>query len=148
MTELKRKPTRGDFPTPWEDRPISRERWRRHREQIMTAESKLLGRRPPEWWIYERKTEPPDWYNEAEVLHDLGELREDELASLMSTWREYYDQAQAPDFACCIGANGTSARWIEGREAREALYRWAGIPRSLLARWDAAKRKGPRNNCL
>ena len=143
MTELKRKPTRNDYPAPWEDRPISRERWRRHREQIMTAESKLFGHRPPEWWIFECNAEPPDWDNEAEVLYERGELGENELAALMLEWGEYYDQAQAPGFAYCIRSKPgeTSATWIEGREARGALYRWAGIPRCLLARWDAERKR-------
>jgi hypothetical protein len=132
MTERKRKPVKDDHPRPWEDRPVSVERWRRHRARLM-AETPA-GTRPEEWWQHERGTAPPD--NEAAALHAMGELTEPELAALMPEWRAQYERAQDPAFAHCAGS-----RWLKGAAARRAHYRWVGIPREILERWDAERRR-------
>jgi hypothetical protein len=55
-------------------------------------------------------------------------------------WREHYEHGHEPDFAYCIGhakPSDTFATWIEGDEARARFYDWVGIPRKLLAQWNA-----------
>jgi hypothetical protein len=99
------------------------------------------GRRPPEWWDYEKKMPRPD-EREAEALFGMGELRDAELAKLMPIWREQYEHAQKPGFAYCIGhakPTDTFVTWIEGVEAREAYYDCAEIPRSLIKKWDVER---------
>jgi hypothetical protein len=132
----KAQPANLPLPDLWEERPISLARWRRHRSTLM-AECDP-GRRPPEWWEYEKKMPRPQ-EREAEALFEMGELREAELAKLMPIWREQYEHAQKPGFAYCIGhakPTDTFASWIEGAEARDAYYDCAEIPRSLIKNWD------------
>jgi len=83
----------------FERRPISRERWARHREQIM-REDAGEGRRPPEWWIYEKDQEPPE-EREAAMLLEMGELGKSELARLMKHWREKWEKALKDHGFCC-----------------------------------------------
>jgi hypothetical protein len=46
------------------------------------------GRRPHEWWLYERVRKCPD--NQAAALYRMGELSGAELAELMKCWRADY----------------------------------------------------------
>src|SRR5215218_1633820 len=39
-----------DYPAPGEPRPVSVERWQRHRETLLA--NAPVGRRPEEWWAY------------------------------------------------------------------------------------------------
>lgn len=129
----------------FEARPISRSRWDRHREQIMGEEARD-GRRPPEWWLYEKGLPQPDRDREAATLLEMGELGKSELAGLMKEWRERWEQAQVPNFAHCIGSKPGEvyARWLEGTAARKAHYRWAGIPVALVKQWGAERRQSAR----
>jgi hypothetical protein len=86
MTIRRRTAPKDDFPRPWEDRPISQERWRRHRERLLAMDAP--GRRPHEWWLYERGRKCPD--NQAAALYRMGELSGAELAELMKCWRADY----------------------------------------------------------
>jgi hypothetical protein len=146
MTERRVKPRKDDLPGPGDDRPISLERWRRHRELLMKWER--AGSRPPEWWVYERNLRPPeDSRRESELLMAMGELSAAELNELVPEWREQYDKAQRPGFACCIGhaqPHDTFATWIEGPEAKRAHYAWAGIPKVLLKQWGAERRRSAK----
>jgi hypothetical protein len=128
---------------PWkcddDERPYPRERWQRYRDKIMQHEAGR-DRRPPEWWLYERGIEPPD--HEAMALYDMDELQPDELQELLAHWREQYDWMHDPHFAYCIGhakPGDTFASWVHGAEARRLHIAWAGIPSSLIAKWDAEK---------
>ena len=80
---------RLDYPMPWESRPVSCERWRKHRERLL-AECHV-GRRPHEWWTYEKGCRPPE--KQTQALYTMGELRADELAKLTQRWREVYEEA-------------------------------------------------------
>jgi hypothetical protein len=146
MTERRAKPRKDDLPGPGDDRPISLERWRRHREQLMEWEGRS-GRRPPEWWLYERKLQPPEAGKETELLLAMGELSAAELIRLEPDWRVEYDRAQAPGFAFCIGhaqPHETFATWLDGDEAKRAHYAWAGIPKLLLKTWNAERRRSKK----
>jgi hypothetical protein len=112
----RRKPTKDDFPRPWEDRPISPERWQRHRRQLLEWETP--GKRPEEWWLYECGRERPD--NEAAILYGMGELRDSELATVMKWWKSDFDKAEGHTVA-------ERRRW----------FKWAGIPPELVEQWDA-----------
>jgi hypothetical protein len=85
----------------WEDRPVSLERWERHRDLMMA--STAAGRRPDEWWLYERQMERPR-DREADVLYQMGELDDAELAELIPRWRDHFDRANEPDFLYCTGS--------------------------------------------
>jgi hypothetical protein len=130
----KTKPPRDDYPTPWEDRPISIQRWRRHRELMLRNE--YPGRRPEEWWLYEREMQPPSRQDEAATLYAMGELTGSELNQVVGEWRQHYEHALGPRFSY-----NTGATWLQGASARRAHYRWAGIPPALVRQWDAERRR-------
>jgi hypothetical protein len=81
-----RRRKRGDLPAPWEDRPISLERWQRHRETMLQYQP--AGSRPVEWWLYERQMPRPG-SDEAATLLVMGELAGAEQAEVMRARREH-----------------------------------------------------------
>ena len=102
----------------------------------------MFGKRPEEWWTYEiGEAVPAD--NQGTVLYERGNvLRDDEIEYLLTFWREQYDRMYAPHFAHCIGhakPDDTFASWVFGAEARRLHIAWAGIPSSLVVKWDAEK---------
>ena len=70
------------------------------------------------------------------TLFEMAELTETELAELMPEWREEYEKANEPNFGYC-----TRHGWLRGEAAKRARYRWAGIPPTLLKKWDAERRR-------
>ena len=79
-----------DLPLPWEDRPVSRERWEQHRALLLRRE---IGARPPEWWVYDRGMEPPGPpHMQARMLFEMGELKGAELAQVLGWFRNFYDE--------------------------------------------------------
>jgi hypothetical protein len=143
MTERRIKKPRDDLPMPHENRPVSRERWMRNREQIMLTDAHF-GKRPAEWWIYERGINQPRQQGTVlfEKFHE--ELRPDELKYLLEFWRENYERAQEPGYSYCIGHKNPGdnfASWLEGLAAQKALYRWAGIPAAIIRQWDKERRR-------
>jgi hypothetical protein len=136
MTRARRyKP--GDYPTPWEDRPISLERWQRHHETMMR--NQYPGSRPEEWWAYERQMAEPE--HQAAALYAMGELAGAELDQVMRDWRRHYEHARGSGFSY-----NTGGRWLGGTTARRAHYRWAGIPRELVKQWDSERRRQAKVN--
>jgi hypothetical protein len=137
--------TCGDsvFPGEFDSDEDRRAAWERHRDELLT-ESR--GRRPAAWWDYDAEIErPKDRDLETPVLYDAGLLSEAEIAELMPQWREHYDKAQEPGFEYCIGTakpGDTFASWIKGPAAKRAHYRWAGIPREIIKRFNAERKKG------
>jgi hypothetical protein len=125
---------------PNDDEP--RAAWFQHRDMIMPHWQR--GCRPLAWWQYEDHglQRPPAAYQEA-TLYERGLLGNGERARLLRRWRESFDEAQADDFAYCIGSKPgqTFSTWLHGDEARQAHYAWAGIPRELIRRWERQRRK-------
>jgi hypothetical protein len=117
--------------------------WERHRNELL-AESRA-GIRPQAWWDYESPIpRPADGDLETPALYKAGLLSDAEIAELMPWWREQYDEAQEPGFEYCIGTakpGDTFASWIKGAAAKRAQYRWAGIPRAIIKRFDTKRRK-------
>lgn len=122
--------TRDDYPKPWESRPVSLERWERHRDRML--EQERAGRRPQEWWAYEAPIPWPGYDDETLALYKAGLLSAEELSELTPWWREQYDRSHDPDFFYC----GAPGNFLKGAEARKAHYRWAQIPPDIVKRWD------------
>ena len=113
----------GDYPMPWEERPVSRERWERHCEKLMRRCAP--GQRPEEWWIYEKGFDQvPRAGDEGRLLYEMGELVGRELETCLGWWRDYYDRGEG----------------IEPGK-RAAHYRWAGIPPAIVKQWNTERRK-------
>lgn len=117
---------RDDYPKPWEEHPVSLERWMRHRERMLA--SHISGRRPHEWWEYESPIPWPGYDNEAVALYDVGLLSEEEIAELMPRWREEFERANRKDFFYVAGPK----KYLTGAPARKAHYKWANIPPAVL----------------
>lgn len=124
-------------PKPWEKRPISIERWRRHRDTMLRWA--YPGTRPEEWWAYEKQMQQPG--RETSWLYANDELSEAELAELMPYWREKHERSWEPDFCYNAGSRGG---WLEGAAARSAWYRMFDIPDALVRKWDADRRRSAK----
>jgi hypothetical protein len=99
------------------------------------------GRRPLEWWEYETEVERPHDLGDAEIaLFEMGELSEAEAAELMPRWRDRYEHAHSPNFSYCTGDT-----WLKGEEAKQRLYRWAGIPPAIVRKWDDERERARRS---
>lgn len=122
----------NDYPDFTEDRPVSFERWQRHRERLLAYYRP--GKRPPEWWAYESPVpRDPDFdVPECGQLYAVGELSDEELKALLPDWKRNYDRAQRPKVFHCLGPD----KFLTGRAARLAIYKWAGIPAEYIRRWD------------
>jgi hypothetical protein len=70
------------------------------------------------------------------LLYTTGQLDDDERTRVEQHWRMRFDDAQGPHFAYLA-----SSGWLSGDAAREAHYRWAGIPQKLLRKWSAEQRR-------
>jgi hypothetical protein len=116
MALRRRKTPKDDYPRPWEVRPISRERWQRHRATMMARD--VPGRRPDEWWLYERKCNRPA--KQATALYAMGELRGGELETLMKQWRGHFERMED-----CTAAE------------RRAYLKMLDVPPDVVATWDA-----------
>src|SRR4051794_4191474 len=79
-----------------DDRPVSRERWQRWRDELMAK--CRAGTRPPEWWEYESPEPRSDDRDlpESIQLFDMGELRPDEIEELAPFWCKHFERAQDP----------------------------------------------------
>jgi hypothetical protein len=98
------------------------------------------GKRPQAWWEFESPVAfPRDSRRAQAVLYENDLLTEQEKTELEADWRREFGRAEALDWYC-LGPN----RFLTGEEARRAHLKWAGIPRSLLKRWDAERRRRGR----
>jgi hypothetical protein len=127
----KLKPPTDDYPAPWEDRPVSRERWRKHRDRMLAAASP--GQRPQEWWLYEKGREQPK--NQTQILYTMGELRDAELAALTKWWRVHYEDANE---VVTVGSFGTLKKTLA---QRQAFLDFHNVPHELVEQWDAERVK-------
>jgi hypothetical protein len=127
----KTKPPIDDTPAPWEERPVSRERWQKHRAWLMDG---CIGSRPQEWWLYEQGREQPE--NETQVLYSMGELRGAELAKLMKWWRDAYEEANE---VLVIGGSIGTIRKTPAQ--RQKYLDHHHVPHELVAQWDAERTK-------
>jgi hypothetical protein len=117
--------------------------WFAHRDELLLHCH--AGKRPAGWWDYECPIRRPRNHDYQEAaLYEAGLLAESEVDELVATWRSAFERAQAPRFMFCVGfvkSGATTATWLEGKAARRAHYRWAGIPRELLKRWTRERRR-------
>ena len=135
--DLINKPDRDcPMPKPWEERPVSKARWRAHRDALMNAA--YPGTRPTEWWVYEQKMEKPK--NQAAALLEMGQLYTGEQDVLLPLWQDAFDRAWESGF-CFYAGQGL---WLEGVRARKAWYRMHGIPPVIVKRFADARRRAAR----
>jgi hypothetical protein len=138
--------TRGKPPAFASD-AARRAAWEHTREYFLMSYAYQDGTRPQAWWDYDAPQlgvrHPPDYDYERAALWEARLLSNEEVATLETRWREYFEQAQEPNFWFCLGITkpgSTSATWLKGAAARRAHYRWAGIPHALIRKWSAERR--------
>jgi len=117
--------------------------WFAHRDRLLQHCSG--GMRPAGWWSFESPVPRPRDRDYAQAaLYEAELLTEREISELMSRWRRDFERAQDPGFTYCVGfakPGNTTATWIQGDAARKALYQWSGIPKALLRKWTAERRR-------
>jgi len=112
--------------------------WQRARERLLTISNP--GRRPLAFYEFEFDGHRPPYDTERSVLWRKGLLSADEKVALEAEWKAEFERAQAPDFTL----NDGSDEMLVGDCARAAYYRWEDIPRELVKRWTAARRRRGR----
>jgi hypothetical protein len=111
------------------------EAWARNRDRLLAACPH--GRRPMAWWRFEAPIQFPGYDHEPAVLFEADLLAEAEIAALLAEWREQFEKAQAPDFWFCLGPGC----FLKGVAAKKAHLQWAGVPRTLVRKWTAQRRR-------
>jgi hypothetical protein len=117
--------------------------WIQHRDRLMALWG-CHGRRPMAWWQYEA---PPAMYHpgpdyEKSSLFEADLLTETERVELVANWRREFDRAQQPNFSHCLGPG----KFLDGDAAREAHYRWADIPDTLVEAWSAERQQNQKES--
>ena len=121
----------------FKDRQQLEDAWQRARERLMA--SLAPGRRPQGYYEFEYAgPRRPPYDLERSTLWRGGQLTADEKVTLEAEWKAEFERAQAPDFTL----NDGSDEMLVGDCARAAYYRWADIPRELVKRWTARRRRG------
>jgi hypothetical protein len=127
-------------PQPFASEEARQAAWLRHREHLVGQLSSGPGRRLQAWWRYEAPIAWPGLDRERSTLYAAGLLGDAEKVELEAEWRHEFDRAQEPGFSLCTGPGD----WLEGAAARRAHYRYADIPRGLVKRWMAERKRQAR----
>jgi hypothetical protein len=116
-----------------------RDAWFRYRDELM--QNCKPGVRPSGWWSYEAPfPRPLDSSDAKRLLYEAGLLSDEEIAAVTKRWRAEFDWANKPGFAF----TAAPSQLIFGAPARRAHYRWAAIPRSLVAKWTAERARNAK----
>jgi hypothetical protein len=95
------------------------------------------GQRPAAWWDYESPVpRPADHHFDRAVLFEAGLLSARERKQLREYWRAQYEEAYTEGFIHVLGPN----EWLQGEAARDAHWRWYGIPSVLINDWEAERK--------
>ena len=73
----------------------------------------------------------------SEVLFAANLLSPRERKQLRRLWRAQYEEAYAEGFVHCLGPS----QWLHGDAARDAHFRWYGIPSALIDEWDSERKE-------
>jgi hypothetical protein len=119
--------------------------WLCYRDNLLSTFSSA-GRRPQAWWQYDAPIPYPGYERERSTLYQAELLGDDERVELEVEWRRAFDWAQRPDFSLCLGQqvdadDELAAHWLEGTAARRAYYRDVDIPRALVRKWTAERKR-------
>jgi len=119
-----------------------RDAWARGRDVAMRLWARD-GRRPQGWWAFEAgDLRYPGYNRERSTLWRAGKLSPGEKEGLETEWEMEFQRAQAPDFSM----DGSSGDLLKGDCARAAHYAHHDIPRELVKRWSAARRRRERRS--
>jgi hypothetical protein len=117
--------------------------WEAWRDEIMSRwQTKAL--RPQGWWDFDADAHgvkyPADGDQESAVLWRAGQLTPEEVAMVETEWRKDFEQAQREPFRLTLGPNEI----LHGDEARRAHYADRGIPRELVRKWEAERKRAAK----
>jgi hypothetical protein len=119
-----------------------REAWLCHCERLMGGMHARNGHRPAAWWRFDVPPglDYPGYDRERPTLFTAGLLGEQEARYLLTWWREQFQRAWQPEFFFCEGPG----KFFDGAVARRKHYVWADIPRELVRKWTAERRRRGR----
>jgi hypothetical protein len=95
------------------------------------------GRRPRAWWAFEATIPYPGYDRELSTLYEAGALDTEERAALERGWRAEFESAFDPDFFVAVSPNEI----LEGPPARRVQFASVDIPRSLVKKWTAERKR-------
>jgi hypothetical protein len=111
--------------------------WLLHRDRLLGVLPGVPGRRPQAWWSYDSPIPWPGYDSERSTLYEAGLLGAEEAHALEAEWRAAFARAAEPGFWLCLGPG----EFLEGQPAKRAHYRWADIPRELVRKWTAERKR-------
>jgi hypothetical protein len=117
------------------DEAEHRDAWERNRDRFLARY--CHARRPAAWWRFESPTAYPGHDREQAALYEAGLLAPEERAELEGWWREQFQRMYEPGFFHCDGPGQV----LVGEAAKRAHLKWAGVPRSLVRKWTAQRRR-------
>jgi hypothetical protein len=126
---------RGSF---FSSREELRAAWETHRDEIMRRWGNH-GRRPAGFYEFMWDGPRPAYDVERSTLWRAGLLSETERAQIEAEWRQEFERAHKPDFF-----HHTGSEVLHGEPAAQAHLRWADVPRELVRRWTAARKRRER----
>jgi len=98
------------------------------------------GRRPAGYYEFEWEGPRPAYDVERSSLWRAGVLSEAERNELEAEWKAEFEKAHTPNFFISTGPDEA----LHGDAAVAAHLRWADVPRELVRRWTAARRRSGR----
>jgi hypothetical protein len=112
-----------------------REAWELARDYMLRVFGRP-GRRCAAWWEFDAPIPYPGYDRETAVLYEANLLDAEECAQLEAIWRREYKHSLRPGFSVTVSPEVI----LEGARAQRAHWTWAGIPASLLERWEAERK--------
>jgi hypothetical protein len=114
--------------------------WAQGRAVVMRLWGSHGGRRPAGFYEFEWDGPRPRYAVERSILWRVGQLSPGEREGLETEWKMEFERAQAPDFTLSEGGGEI----LRGDCARAAHYEHHDIPRELIRKWSAARRRRER----
>jgi hypothetical protein len=120
------------------DRESLRAAWEQSRVALLRRAAP--GRRPQGWWEFDAPDGLtfPGIDRERSALWQAGVLSAEEQTILEAEWRDEFDRCMAHDFAI---ARPWPDSLLTGHAARAEHLAWADVPRELVERWSAERRR-------
>ena len=126
-------------PAPFASDEARRAAWLLHRERLAGVLPSAPGRRAQAWWRFDSPIPWPGYEAERSTLYLAGLLDVEEKAALETEWRRDFERGCDPGFAISLRPD----EHLTGAAARRALWADIDIPRELVRKWTAERKRIP-----